>query len=56
MRKGFLCLAAIVDWFTWKVLAWRKSYTPEADFRGAALSEATHRFGPFEIMNIDQGS
>jgi putative transposase len=56
MRRGFLYLVAIMDWHTRKVLAWRISNTPEADFCVEALIEAIHRFGPPEIMNTDQGS
>ena len=56
MRRGFLYLVAIMDWFTRKVLAWRISNTLEADFCIEALNEAIHRFGPPEIMNTDQGS
>lgn len=56
MRRGFLYLVAIMDWFTRKVLAWRISNTLEADFCVEALNEAVHRFGPPEIMNTDQGS
>ncbi|MGO4855663.1 IS3 family transposase [Phaeovulum sp. W22_SRMD_FR3] len=56
MRKGFLYLVAIMDWFTRKVLAWRISNTLEADFCVEALNEAIHKFGPPEIMNTDQGS
>jgi len=55
MRKGFLYLVAIMDWFTRKVLAWRISDTLEADFCLEALNEAIHKFGPPEIMNTDQG-
>jgi putative transposase len=55
MRKGFLYLVAIMDWFPHKVLAWRISNTLEADFCVEALNEAIHRFGPPEIMNTDQG-
>jgi transposase InsO family protein len=40
MRRGFLYLVAIMDWFTRKVLAWRVSNTPEANFCVEALSEA----------------
>jgi putative transposase len=53
MRKGFLYLVAIMDWFTRKVLAWRISNTLEAYFLVEALTEAIHRFGPPEIMNTD---
>jgi putative transposase len=56
MRRGFLYLVAIMDWFTRKVLAWRISNTLEADFCVEALNEAIHKFGPPEIMNTDQGS
>lgn len=56
MRKGFLYLVAIMDWFTRKVLAWRISNTLEADFCVEALNEAIHKFGSPEIMNTDQGS
>ncbi len=32
MARGFVYLAAVVDWFTRRVLAWRVSITMEADF------------------------
>ena len=38
MRKGFLNLVAIMDWFTRKVLAWRISTTLEADVCVEALT------------------
>jgi putative transposase len=56
MRRGFLYLVAIMDWYTRKVLAWRISNTLEADFCVEALNEAIHKFGSPEIMNTDQGS
>lgn len=56
MRRGFLYLVAIIDWFTRKVLAWRISNTLEADFCIEALNEAVHKFSAPEIMNTDQGS
>lgn len=56
MRRGFLYLVAIMDWFTRKVLAWRISNTLDADFCVEALNEAIHRFGAPGIMNTDQGS
>jgi putative transposase len=56
MRRGFLYLVAIMDWYTRKVLAWRISNTLEADFCVEALNEAIHKFGAPEIMNTDQGS
>jgi len=53
MRRGFLYLVAVMDWYTRKVLAWRISNTLEADFCVEALNEAIHKFGPPEIMNTD---
>ena len=56
MARGFVYLAAVVDWFTRKVLAWRVSITLEAEFCIEALKEAMARYGKPEIMNTDQGS
>jgi len=56
MRRGFLYLVAIMDWFSRKVLAWRLSNSMEADFCVEALKEALDHYGPPEIMNSDQGS
>ncbi|WP_425476037.1 DDE-type integrase/transposase/recombinase [Mesorhizobium yinganensis] len=51
MRRGFLYLVAIMDWFSRKVLAWRISNTLETDFCVEALNEAIHRFDPPEIIS-----
>ena len=56
MARGFIYLAAVVDWFTRRVLAWRVSITLEADFCIEALEEALARHGKPEIFNTDQGS
>jgi putative transposase len=56
MRKGFLYLVAVMDWASWKVLAWRLSNTMDAGFCVAALEDALARFGRSEIFNTDQGS
>ena len=56
MRRGFLYLVAIMDWFKRKVLAWRISNTLEVNLCIKALNEALHRFGAPEIMNTDHGS
>lgn len=56
MRRGFLYLVAIMDWFSRKVLAWRLSNSMEADFCVETLKEALAKYGPPEIMNSDQGS
>ena len=49
-------LAAVVDWFSRKVLAWRLSITLSADFCIEALEEALGCHGRPEIFNSDQGS
>jgi putative transposase len=56
MSRGFVYLAAVVDWFSRKVLAWKLSITLSADFCIEALEEALARHGRPEIFNSDQGS
>jgi putative transposase len=56
MQKGFLYLAAIMDWYSRKVLAWRLSSSMDADFCVDALHEALRRHPNPEIFNTDQGS
>ena len=56
MSRGFVYLAAVVDWFSRKILAWRLSITLAADFCIEALEEALARHGRPEIFNTDQGS
>ena len=56
MARGFVYLAAVVDWYSRRVLAWRLSITMEADFCVEALEEALARHGRPSIFNTDQGS
>jgi len=56
MRRGFLYLVAIMDWYSRKVLAWRLSNTMDSDFCVAALEEAFVKYGKPDIFNTDQGS
>ena len=56
MARGFVYLAAVIDWFSRRVLAWRVSITLDAAFCVDALEEALARFGTLEIFNTDQGS
>jgi putative transposase len=56
MARGFVYPAAVVDWFSRRVLAWRLSITLEAAFCLEALEEALARYGCPEIFNTDQGS
>lgn len=56
MKRGFVYLAAVIDWFSRRVLAWRISITMEVDFCIEVLEEAIARHGKPEIFNTDQGS
>ena len=56
MARGFVYLAAVVDWFSRRVLSWRLSITMEVDFCIEAVEEALARYGSPEIFNTDQGS
>jgi len=55
MRRGFLYLFALIDWYSRRVLAWRLSNTLTTDFCLDAVREAIHRHGCPEIFNTDQG-
>ncbi|WP_408874045.1 IS3 family transposase [Gluconobacter roseus] len=56
MKRGFLYLVAIMDWFTRKVLSWRLSNTMDVEFCIEALQDALMRYGAPDIFNTDQGS
>lgn len=56
MKRGFVYLAAVIDWATRRVLAWRLSISMTADFCVEAVEDAIARYGKPEIFNTDQGS
>jgi putative transposase len=56
MARGFIYLAAVVDWFSRRVLAWKLSITMEASFCIEAVEEALSKNEKPEIFNTDQGS
>jgi transposase InsO family protein len=56
MARGFVYLAAVVDWFSRRVLAWRLSITMDTSFCIEALEEALSKNEKPEIFNTDQGS
>ena len=56
MAKGFVYLAAVIDWFTRRVLSWRVSISMDSSFCVEAVEEALERVGTPEIFNTDQGS
>lgn len=55
MRRGFLYLVAVIDWFSRYVLSWRLSNTLESSFCVEALEMALETKQP-EIFNTDQGT
>ena len=56
MARGFVYLAAVIDWYSRRVLAWKVSTTMDVHFCLEAVEEAMEKHGKPEIMNTDQGS
>lgn len=56
MAQGFVYLAAVVDWYSRRVLSWRLSITMTTDFCLEAVEEALAKYGKPDIFNTDQGS
>ncbi|EDP61099.1 Integrase, catalytic region [alpha proteobacterium BAL199] len=56
MARGFVYLAAVIDWFSRRVLSWRLSITQDTGFCLEAVEEALARHGRPAIFNTDQGS
>jgi putative transposase len=56
MARGFVYLAAVVDWFARRILAWRVSIGMEVGFCLDAVEEALAKYGRPDIFNTDQGS
>jgi putative transposase len=54
LRVGFMYLAAIIDWYSRYVLAWRLSNTLDGSFCLEMLDEALAGGRP-EVFNTDQG-
>ena len=55
MKRGFMYLVAVIDWYSRKVLSWRLSNTLDTDFCVEALKEAIETHGVPSIFNTDQG-
>jgi putative transposase len=55
MPQGFMYLAAIIDWYSRYVIAWRLSNTLDGDFCLEMLDEAMSKGRP-EVFNTDQGA
>jgi len=55
MRRGFMYLFTIMDWYSRKVLSWELSNSLDTAFCLSALKRALQTYGTPEIMNTDQG-
>lgn len=56
MQHGHMYLAAIIDWFSRKIMGWELSDTLETAPVLDAVRAAVKRFGTPAILNSDQGS
>jgi putative transposase len=56
LEKGYVYLAAIIDWNTKKILSWKLSNTMDVSLTTSVLNEALSLYPKPEIFNSDQGS
>ena len=56
LEKGFVYLAAIIDWNSKKILSWKLSNTMDVKLTTDVLNEALQKYPEPEIFNSDQGS
>ena len=55
MRRGFMYLFAIMDWYSRRIIAWELSNTLDTGFCLTTLNRALKTSGTPEIFNTDQG-
>lgn len=56
MARGFVYIAAVIDWHSRRVLSWRVSISMDTEFCTDAVEEAITRYGMPEIFNTDHGT
>ena len=56
LEKGFVYLAAIIDWHSKKILSWKLSNSMDVKLTTDILKEALMLYPKPEIFNTDQGS
>ena len=56
LEKGYVYLAAIIDWNSKKILSWKLSNTMDVSLTTSVLNEALSVYPKPEIFNTDQGS
>lgn len=53
LARGFVHLAAVIDWHSRRALAWRLSISMDTAFYTEAVEEAIAKYGKSEIFNTD---
>ena len=56
INGGFMYLAAIIDWYSKCIIAWKLSNTADTQLVSSVLQQAINKYGTPEIFNSDQGS
>ncbi len=56
LEKGFVYLAAVIDWHSKKILSWKLSNSMDVKLTTDVLKEALMLYPKPEIFNTDQGS
>jgi putative transposase len=56
LARGFVYLAAIIDWHSKKIVSWKLSNTMDVSLATDVLKEALALYPKPEIFNTDQGS
>jgi len=56
LKKGFVYLTAVIDWYSRYVLSWRLSTTLDKQFCIDVVKEALTKYGQPDMFITDQGS
>ncbi len=56
LKRGFVYLTAVIDWYSQYVLSWRLSTSLDRQFCIDVVNDAFNKHGKPEIFNTDQGS
>jgi len=56
LAKGFVYLAAIIDWHSKKILSWSLSNSMDISLTTGVLNDALTKYPKPDILNTDQGS
>ena len=56
LEKGFVYLAAVIDWNSKKILSWKLSNTMDISLTTSVLNDALALYPKPDIFNTDQGS